>query len=196
MPLMLALPDQHPELQVELVLNDRWFDAVEEGIDVAVRIGPRPDARLVARRLGTSTQVCLAAHGEPRHAQALAQHQCLVNVFVSPEESWTFAGPDGAITVPVRGPFRTNNIEAIRAAVLAGQGIAVGATWLFHDDIAAGRVKPILRSFVPAPLEICALHGPGVRQPAKVTEFAKLLAQRIPKIRELGALPRRWPADT
>jgi DNA-binding transcriptional LysR family regulator len=201
-PLMLALPDQHPDLQVELVLNDRWFDVVEEGIDVAVRIGPLPDARLVARRLGTSTQVCLAApsylaaHGEPRHAQALAQHQCLVNVFVSPEESWTFAGPDGAITVPVRGPFRTNNIEAIRAAVLAGQGIAVGATWLFYDDIAAGRVKPILRSFVPAPLEIYALHGPGVRQPAKVTEFVKLLAQRIPKIRELGALPRRRPADT
>lgn len=196
-PLLLDLVDQHPDLQVELVLNDRWFDVVEEGIDVAVRIGPLPDARLVARRLGTSSQVCvatpsyLAAHGEPRHAHALAQHRCLVNVFVTPEESWTFAGPDGAITVPVRGSFRTNNIETIRTAVLAGHGIAVGAVWLYYDDLAAGRVKPILRSFVPAPLEIYALHAPGVRQPVKVTELVRLLSQRVPKIRELGALPRR-----
>lgn len=196
-PLLLDLVDEHPDLQVELVLNDRWFDVVEEGIDVAVRIGPLPDARLVARRLGTSMQVCVAApaylaeHGEPKHAQALAQHRCLVNVFVTPEEAWTFAGPDGSISVPVRGSFRTNNIETIRTAVLAGQGIAVGAVWLYYDDLAAGRVKPILRPFVPAPLEIYALHAPGVRQPAKVTELVRLLSQRIPRIRELGALPRR-----
>lgn len=196
-PLLLDLVNDHPDLQVELVLNDRWFDVVEEGIDVAVRIGPLPDARLVARRLGTSMQVCvaapsyLAAHGAPKHAQALAQHRCLVNVFVTPEEAWSFAGPDGAITVPVRGSFRTNNIETIRTAVLAGHGIAVGAVWLYYDDLAAGTVKPILRSFVPAPLEIYALHAPGVRQPAKVTELVRLLGQRIPKIRELGAPPRR-----
>ena len=197
--LLLDLVNDHPDLQVELVLNDRWFDVVEEGIDVAVRIGPLPDARLVARRLGTSMQVCVAApsylatHGAPKHAQALAQHRCLVNVFVTPEEAWSFAGPDGAITVPVRGSFRTNNIETIRTAVLAGHGIAVGAVWLYYDDLAAGTVKPILRSFVPAPLEIYALHAPGVRQPAKVTELVRLLGQRIPKLRELGAPPRRRP---
>lgn len=196
-PMLLEFMAEHPELQVELVLNDRWFDVVEEGIDVAVRIGPLPDARLVARQLGTSMQVCvaapsyLAAHGEPKHAQALAQHRCLVNIFVTPDEAWTFDGPDGAITVPVRGGFRTNNIETIRTAVLAGNGIAVGAVWLYFDDLAAGRVKPILRQFVPAPLEIYALHAPGVRQPAKVTAFVRLLSQRIPKIRELGAPPRR-----
>ncbi len=199
-PLLLDLVNDLPDLQVELVLNDRWFDVVEEGIDVAVRIGPLPDARLVARRLGTSMQVCVAApsyleaHGAPKHAQALAQHQCIVNVFVTPEEAWSFAGPDGAITVPVRGSFRTNNIEAIRTAVLAGHGIAVGAVWLYYDDLAAGTVKPVLRSFVPAPLEIYALHAPGVRQPAKVTELVRLLGQRIPKIRELGAPPRRKAA--
>jgi DNA-binding transcriptional LysR family regulator len=192
-PLLLEVVHEHPDLQVELVLNDRWFDVVEEGIDVALRIGPLPDARLV----GTSMQVCvaapsyLAAHGEPRHPQALAQHLCLVNVFVTPEEAWTFAGADGAINVPVRGTFRTNNIETIRTAVLAGNGIAVGAVWLYYDDLATGRVKPILRAFVPAPLEIYALHAPGVRQPAKVTELVRLLSQRIPKIRELGAPPRR-----
>lgn len=195
-PLMLDLVARHPALDVEFLLSDRWFDVVEEGIDVSIRIGPLPDARVVAHKLGTSSQVCVASpaylktNGEPKHARDLAQHRCLVNAFLSPDDRWSFSGPDGPCTVQVRGNFRTNNIETIRAAVLAGNGIAVGALWLYYDDIASGRVKAILRSFVPAPLDIHALHAPGVRQPAKVTEVVRLLAQRIPLIKELGAPPR------
>jgi len=73
----------------------------------------------------------------------------------------------------------------------AANGEAVGAVWLYYDDLVSGRVKLILRAFVLAPPEIYALHAPGVRQPAKVTELVRLLSQRIPKIRELGATPRR-----
>jgi len=194
--MLIDLVQQHPALNVEFLLSDRWFDVAEEGIDVSIRIGPLPDARMVAHKLGTSTQVCVAspeylkAQGEPKHARELAQHRCLVNVFLSPDDRWTFSGPDGATSVQVQGNFRTNNIETIRAAVLAGNGIAVGALWLYYDDIANGRVKQILRSFVPAALDIYALHAPGVRQPAKVTELLKLLAQRIPQIKELGTPPR------
>ncbi len=195
-PLLLDLAEQNPALNVEFLLSDRWFDVVEEGIDVSIRIGPLPDARVVAHKLGTSSQVCVAspaylkANGEPRHARDLAQHRCLVNAFLSPDDRWSFSGPDGTTTVQVQGNFRTNNIETIRTAVLAGNGIAVGALWLYYDHIAKGRVKAILQSFVPAPLDIYALHAPGVRQPAKVTELVKLLSQRIPQIKELGAPPR------
>ncbi|MEO8040655.1 MAG: LysR family transcriptional regulator [Betaproteobacteria bacterium] len=196
-PLLLDLVERHPALSVELLLSDRWFDVLEEGIDVAIRIGPLPDARIVAHKLGSSSQVCVAApgylkaKGEPTHARELADHRCLVNVFLSPDDRWSFSGPDGSTAVQVQGNFRTNNIETIRAAVVAGNGIAVGAVWLYYDDIVAGRVIPILRSFVPAPLDIHALHAPGVRQPAKVTELVKILAQRIPQIKELGAPPHR-----
>jgi len=195
-PLLLDLLERHPALSVEFLLSDRWFDVAEEGIDVSIRIGPLPDARVVAHKLGASSQVCVAspaylkANGEPKHARELAQHACLVNVFLSPDDRWLFSGPDGPCTVQVQGNFRTNNIETIRTAALAGNGIAVGAMWLYYDDIASGRVKPILRSFVPAALDIYALHAPGVRQPSKVTELVKLLAQHIPQIKELGAPPR------
>jgi DNA-binding transcriptional LysR family regulator len=199
-PLLLDLVNDHPDLQVELVLNDRWFDVVEEGIDVAVRIGPLPDARLVARRLGTSMQVCvaapsyLAAHGAPKHAQALAQHQCLVNVFVTPEEAWSFAGPrrcdhgPGARQLPDEqhrdhpdGRARGSRHRGRRRLALLRRS--------------RGRHGEAHPAFVRArrPSRSTRCTRPGVRQPAKVTELVRLLGQRIPKIRELGAPPRRRP---
>jgi len=184
-PMLLELAREHTHLTIDLLLNDRWLDVMEEGIDVAVRFGPLPDSRLVARRIGVSPQICLAApaylraHGEPRTPQELSAHRCIVNNLLSPHGHWRFGGPSGELRVQVSGNFRANNLQAIRHAVLAGNGIAVGPLWIYFEDIAKGRVRRILSGFEPAPLAIHALHMPGAQQSAKVRSLVDALAARL-----------------
>lgn len=195
-PMLLDLLETHPALEVDLILNDRWFDLLEEGIDVALRFGQLPDARIIARRVGVSPQACLASpdylskHGEPLQLEQLEHHSCVVNRLVSPTGRWTFHGPEGESAVHVGGNFRSNNLESIRRAVLAGNGIAVGPIWLYYDDIREGRVRALLPDYKPAPLDINAVYLPSPYLPAKVGAFIGALeaeVKRIPALR--GELP-------
>lgn len=185
-PMLLELVKTHAGLTVDLLLNDRWHDVMEEGIDVAVRFGPLPDSRLVARQIGVSPQVCLAApaylreHGEPRTPHELSAHRCITNNLLSPHGHWRFATPAGGeLRVQVSGNFRANNLQAIRQAVLAGNGIAVGPLWIYFEDIQRDRVRRILSGFEPAPLAIHALHMPGAQQSAKVRSLVDALVQKL-----------------
>lgn len=195
-PLLLQLLEIHPALEVDLILNDRWFDLLEEGIDVALRFGPLPDARIIARRVGVSPQACLASpgylakHGEPLDLEQLEHHSCVVNRLVSPTGRWIFHGHGGESAVHVGGSFRSNNLESIRRAVLAGNGIAVGPIWLYYDDIREGRVRALLPDYKPAPLDINAVYLPSPYLPTKVGAFIGALeteVMRIPALR--GELP-------
>jgi len=187
-PMLLELARENAHLTVDLLLNDRWLDVMEEGIDVALRFGPLPDSRLVSRRIGVSPQICLASpaylreHGEPRTPHGLSAHRCIVNNLLSPHGHWRFAGPDGDLRVQVTGNFRANNLQAIRQAVLAGNGIAVGPLWIYFDDIQTGRVRRILTGFEPAPLAIHALHMPGAQHSAKVRQLIRLLETKLAAI--------------
>jgi DNA-binding transcriptional LysR family regulator len=199
-PLLLKLLETHPALEVDLILNDRWFDLLEEGIDVALRFGPLPDARIIARRVGVSPQACLASpdylakHGEPLELEQLEHHSCVVNRLVSPTGRWIFHGPEGEAAVHVGGSFRSNNLESIRRAVLAGNGIAVGPVWLYYDDIRDGRVRALLPEYKPAPLDINAVYLPSPYLPTKVDAFIGALeaeVKRIPALRGKLPAPRK-----
>jgi DNA-binding transcriptional LysR family regulator len=196
-PMLLKLLETHPALEVDLILNDRWYDLLEEGIDVALRFGPLPDSRIIARRVGTSPQACLASpeylsrHEAPASLDELEHHSCVVNRLVSPTGRWVFHGPQGEAAVHVGGNFRSNNLEAIRRAVLAGNGIAVGPVWLYYDDIREGRVRVLLPEYKPAPLDINAMYLPSPYLPSKVGVFIAALeaeVRRIPALR--GELPQ------
>lgn len=198
-PLLLDLLKTHPALEVDLILNDRWFDLLEEGIDVALRFGQLPDARIIARRVGVSPQACLASpaylamHGEPVELEQLEHHSCVVNRLVSPTGRWIFHGPEGESVVHVGGNFRSNNLESIRRAVLAGNGIAVGPIWLYYDDIRDGRVRALLPDYKAAPLDINAVYLPSPYLPAKVGAFIDALeaeVRRIPALRGEFPAPR------
>jgi len=194
-PLLIRLAKTYPALATELVLTDRFVDIVEEGIDVAIRFGPLPPMRLVARKLGESPQACLAApaylarHGEPRRPEDLAAHDCMVNFWVSPENHWRFVTPEGLTEVQVRTRFRANNLRSIRTAALNGLGIAVGPEWLYFEDLRAGRVKRLLRRSPPAPLDIHALYAPGGYLPERVR---LLLAELEREFRETPALAQTF----
>jgi len=191
-PILLKLLDRFSSLRVDLALNDRWFDLVEEGIDVAIRFGPLPDSRLIARKLGVSPQLCLAApdylerYGEPQRPEDLAGHRCIINPLLSATSQWTFESARGPVAVRLEGSFRANNLGAIRRAVLSGNGIAVGPLWLYYDDLRAGRVRVVLQDVRPTPLDVNALYSPSPYQPAKVRELLALLGDEFANIPALA----------
>lgn len=148
-PRLATLLDRYPELHVELCLSDSPVDLVHEGLDVSVRIGAVPDSSLIARRVGLTKRVCVASaeylgqRGEPTHPDALREHACIVFTHTGPV--WAFDGADGAAAkVEVGGRFRTDSGEALRAAVLAGMGIARAGAWLFRDQLLDGTVREVL----------------------------------------------------
>ena len=180
-PLILKFQRQYPELTVELTLNDRYIDLVEEGVDVAVRLGRLTDSSLVARRLGSTrrllvaTRTYLAAHGTPLTPGDLVHHNCLLYAYLSTGNEWTFTGSDGEIRVRVQGNFKANNGHAIREALLADAGVALTPDWLIHDKLESGAVVALLPEFANAPLEINAVYPSGRHVSAKVRAFIEFL---------------------
>jgi len=125
-PRMGRLLDRYPDLRVELVMSDDFVDLVEQGIDIAVRVGELLDQSLIARRIGTTARVTVGSPeyfrrcGEPETPDDLRNHNCIVYTHLSTTNEWHFGGADGLIRVRVKGNFLANNSEAVREAVLAG----------------------------------------------------------------------------
>jgi DNA-binding transcriptional LysR family regulator len=174
-----------PELSVDLTLNDRTVDLIEEGFDVAVRIGQLADSSLIARRLAPCRLVCCAApeylraHGEPRHPHDLAGHECLLYSYTAGRDGWEFGGAGGPRTVRVKGRLRANNGEALLAAAAAGLGIALSPTFMVSDELSAGRLVPILRDFPVPERGIHAVWAPGRHLSGKIRAFVDFLAARF-----------------
>jgi DNA-binding transcriptional LysR family regulator len=180
-PLVLKFQRQYPALGIELSLNDRYIDLVEEGVDVAVRIGQLADSNLVARRLGSTRRVLvatpayLAAHGIPERPEDLTRHNCLLYAYLSSGNEWLFNGPDGEIRVRVHGSFKANNGHVIREAVLDGVGVAITPDWLAHDKLESGEIVALLPQFAAPPLEINAVYPSARHVSVKVRAFVEFL---------------------
>lgn len=194
LPLVKSFLAAHPNVKIDLRLNDGFIDLVEEGIDVAVRIGELADSSLVARRIGTTQRVLLASRTylralpdgvkAPLVPQDLLHHNCIVYSELATQNAWTFtAGPRAAatkgsqVTIRAQGNLQTNSSEVIRASVLSGMGIGYSPTWLFEDELASGELEVLLRDW-PAPSLPIHLVSPSQRyQSAKVQAFAKHVAE-------------------
>lgn len=124
--------------------GERFADLVEEGIDVAVRVGNLTDSTLIARRVGSSRQVVVGTpeyferHGKPRVPQDLDRHNCILYSNLRGGKVWQFQGAKEELAVRVAGTFRTTSGSAIRQAVLAGIGIAAAPLWMVHDHLTGG----------------------------------------------------------
>jgi DNA-binding transcriptional LysR family regulator len=192
-PLLLKFQHNHPGLSLDLSYADRFVDLVEEGIDVAIRIGKLNDSTLAARRIGSSLRCVIATpeylkqHGTPQVPQDLVNHNCLLYAYLSTGNEWTFTGKDGGeIRVKVSGNFRSNNGEAIRQAVFANLGIAVSPDWLILRELEEGRLISILADYAPVPAEINAVYPSARHVSAKVrafTEFVRAEFQTIPALK-------------
>lgn len=177
-PLVARFMVEHPALEVRLDLNDRRVDLLEEGYDLAIRIGSLPDSSLVARRLTRCRLLLcaspgyLAEHGEPRRLVDLEDHQCLRYRSGSPSSEWQLGGS----RLTVQGPLASNNGDALTHAAEAGLGIVHQPSFLVTESIASGQLVPILTGEPPVTLEIHGIYPARRHLPAKVDRFLERLA--------------------
>ena len=169
-PLLPRFREQHPKVSLSLNLSDRVVDVAAEGFDCAVRVGDLPDSSLVSVRLADNRRLCvatpayLARHGTPSHPSDLMRHACLtLSSDASQTRGWAFSVPaSGAAVHEVihlrpSGPLDCSDGQVLHAWCLAGQGIAWRSTWEVEEDIAAGRLVPVLEAFAAPPNGIYAV---------------------------------------
>lgn len=181
-PRLAAFRETFPDVSVEMEVSGRHVDLIEEGMDVAIRIGRLSDSALVARRIGDMRMITLASagylarHGTPRTLDELSHHQRIGYVYQGNIVGWGFDVDGRQVTVDGGGAFRTNDAEHVRGAVLAGLGIAHHASWLFTDVLASGDVVRILDAYAPPAFPIHAVTAAGRRMPSRVRHFIEFLA--------------------
>ncbi len=184
-----ALPDflgRCPELELDLALNDRMVDLVEEGYDVAVRIGVLADSSLVARRLAPSRLVLcaapqyLATRGRPVAPEDLVRHDCARYSYRTAGPEWRFRGPDGLRRVKVSGRLAVNNGDVLLAAALGGLGIVMLPSFIAGEALRAGRLERVLPDWrVAEEASVHAVYPAGRYLSPKVRAFVDFLAARF-----------------
>jgi DNA-binding transcriptional LysR family regulator len=189
---------RYPDVSVELSMNDGFTDMVEEGIDLAIRVGELTDPGLIARRIGTTRRVVvatpdyLARKGEPRTPADLAAQECIVYERLATGANWPFLAGEGPLSVPVSGHFHVNNTEGVRTAVLNGMGIGIVPIWHFVDrEIETGRVKVLLTEYEPKPHPINAVYPSRRHLSPKIRAMIDFLAAEFeldPKLSGYGAI--------
>ena len=180
-----------PEVRVELTLNNRLVDLVEEGYDAVIRVGQLPDSGLISRALAPYRLIACAApsylahRGHPQLPADLSSHACLGFHPGSPVDSWTFQDRNGqSITVRVSGPLISNNGQALLATALSGAGILLQAEGLVAAEIAAGRLVVVLEHFAPRPLPMHVLFSVARAPNPKLRTFLDFLSERFaPSVR-------------
>ncbi|SFW26291.1 LysR family transcriptional regulator [Luteibacter sp. UNCMF366Tsu5.1] len=187
LPLASEFLECHPDVTLDIVLTDEVIDILEQRTDVAVRAGPLKSSNLVARKLGGTRMVIvgapdyLARHGTPATPEQLLAHNRLGANYVRAHPGWPLRSPGGDVVIPVIGNAQASDGEALRHLALAGLGLARLAAFQVHDDMAAGRLLPVLEDFNPGDVEeVHAIYvGQGGYLPLRVRAFLDFLAKRV-----------------
>lgn len=173
----------HPDLDVDVILDDRVIDLVSEGIDLAVRMGDLPDSSVVARRIGTgrrsvvATPAYLARAGIPQVPGDLPDHEAVI--YSQLGDGWVFRRAGAEASVVVRGRVRVSAAEGIRAAVIADMGLAVVSDWMFAPELANGRVRRVLEGWTLPPIDLWAVFPTGRLASAKARAFADFVESSL-----------------
>lgn len=182
-PVIQSFLERYPGVHVELTLDDRHVDLVEEGVDLAIRIARLQDSNLIARRIAPCRQVVcaspayLAKRGEPERPEDLLEHDCILYSLISAPREWRFTDPSGeSLVVPVKGPMHSNNGLVNRAAAIAGAGIVLLPTFYIGEELRAGALKPILTQFKPPEIAVHAVYPERRNLMPKVRAFVDHLA--------------------
>ena len=188
-PIVLAFMRQHPEITIDLSFDDRYVNLVEQGVDVAIRMGRLADSSLGARYLGQNPWVLvaspayLAQHAAPAAPADVAAHPCLIYSTVQGDERWHFtstsAGGGAEQSVPVRGPLRTNNLSVLLEAARDGLGLAMLPWYVAHAAVRECQVTPLLTAFALPVQEMHAVFPSPKLVPSKVSSFIGYLQQQL-----------------
>jgi DNA-binding transcriptional LysR family regulator len=177
---------QYPDLQVQLTLNDRFIDPIEEGFDVTVRIAKPPEnASLIVQPLAIAPRVLCAApsylesHGTPTHPNELRQHSCLHYGQLAVEAQWNLIGNDGEYTIPVQGMLCSNNGEVLRDAAVCGLGITLLPIFIVGQELQQGTLQIVLPDYPPPELSISVIYSVNRHLSTKVRLLVDFLQARF-----------------
>jgi DNA-binding transcriptional LysR family regulator len=184
-PKMKSFLAQHPELNVDVVLDDRNVDLLEQGIDVALRMGALDDSSMTARKIAQSprfvvgTPAYFSEAGTPHTPADLASHQAIVYEQRGGGMSWSFRRGNSETAVAVSGRMRVTAAEGVRAAVLADMGVAVASAWMFSPELASGEVQAVLTDWALPPIDLWAVFPTGRMASAKARAFAMFVEETL-----------------
>ncbi|MET4735465.1 DNA-binding transcriptional LysR family regulator [Thalassospira sp. MBR-102] len=170
---------EHPELEIDILLDDRAIDLVAEGIDLALRMGQLADSSAVARRIGRGRRSVMATPeyleraGTPSVPADLAAHEAII--YSQLANSWTFHKAGAEASVAVSGRVRLSAAEGIRASVLAHMGLTVNSDWMFAPELESGAVRRVLTDWELPPVDLWAVFPTGRLASAKAKAFASFV---------------------
>lgn len=176
---------RYPGIEVELILNDRMVDLVEEGVDIAVRLGPELPPNVIARRVGASPRLLVAspgyltAHGVPQAPEDLAAHEYIRFAWASAGDGLALSDGENWVTVATHGRYRVNNALAIRDALVAGGGIGLCPEWLVRDLLAQRKLRRVLPHWQGQEQELNLLYPSRRYLPHRVRLMLDYLQQRF-----------------
>ena len=183
-PVVTEFMSTYPEVKLEVMMGERDVDMIEEGFDLAVRLTPPPDSSLITRSLATWRHVLCCSpdyierHGRPRQLADLATHNCIRHIHYPYPDEWHFLDRNGAPAVArISGTLVTNSGETLRQAALHGLGVSLGAGFLVHDDLEAGRLVRLLPDYRPIDFAVNAIYPHRHHLSVKVRIFMDLLAK-------------------
>jgi len=170
--------DQNPGLNIDLMLDDRNVNLVEEGVDIALRMGAQSDSGLTARKIAECRRVVLGTpayfekHGEPTCPADLSKHQAVVYT-LGGGTSWQLRNGTDDQSVIINGRIRVNAAEGLRAAVLAHQGLTMASEWMFAPELANGSVREVLKDWTLPNQDLWAVFPTGRMASAKARAFVE-----------------------
>jgi DNA-binding transcriptional LysR family regulator len=180
-PRLSAFLAEHPDLDIELVLDDRNVDLVNEGIDVALRMGAMPDSNMTARRIAEGRRIVVATpaylqrHGTPTSPGELISHQAVIYTRGGGGEAWTFRKATEEVSVVLQGRLKVTAAEGMREAVNCDMGLAVALEWAFSPELRSGKVVAILEGWALRPDNLSAVYPTGRFASTKARAFVSFI---------------------
>jgi DNA-binding transcriptional LysR family regulator len=184
LPIVMDYLSQHPAVMAQTLFLDRVTNLVEEGIDVAIRIGRLPDSELNAIRVGTVRRVVcaspsyLAEHGEPLTPAGLADHRVIANLSAWPSLEWRFGG-EHKTSINIQPRLVSNLNEATIAAAMEGWGLTRVLSYQVEAAVRDGRLRIVLADFEEGPLPVHVVHAGGRAPSAKIRSFVDFTVERL-----------------
>lgn len=184
-PVVAQFRRRFPDVSIRLLLLDRNVNLIEEGLDLAIRIGALADSSLVAAELARVRRVVYASpaylrrRGVPGHPRELAKHACLSLSIIAPGDQWHFREQGKELAVKVRPAFVSNSADAVIAMAEAGAGIGVALSYQIERQLAQRKLKLVLDEFAPPAVPVSAVYPHGRLTAAKVREFLSLCAEAL-----------------
>lgn len=174
---------QYPEVKLDLTVTDRNVDLIEEGLDLAIRIGSLPESGLIAKKIASDRIVICGApdyfarHGFPKEPADLKHHNCLTYAYAATGDEWKLSGPDGTVhVVKVTGSLCATNGDMVKLAALGGIGVMRQPLFLMGEDLRAGRLVQVLGEYKVRDIGIYAVYPSRKHLSAKVRTFVDLLS--------------------